>query len=134
MILLSNTTQFNQMTELWIFMLCANGFESQKELSYLNQLLMSGNAFLMRPSRSTVITWAINHSIFIKLSNAKFLVLKRGFPDHKLPTGPQKRSNCARIMSTIAKTLDLLPSWGIQQLLHEPTITLTSLNLPMQGF
>ena len=27
--------QFNQMTVLWIFVLCPNGFEPQKELSYL---------------------------------------------------------------------------------------------------
>ena len=35
MILLSNMTQFNQMTELWIFMLCLNGFEPPKSVSYL---------------------------------------------------------------------------------------------------
>jgi len=29
-------TQFNQMTELWIFMLCPNGFEPPKSVSYLN--------------------------------------------------------------------------------------------------
>ena len=35
MILLSSMTQFNQMTELGIFVLCSNGFEPQKELACL---------------------------------------------------------------------------------------------------
>ena len=34
MILLSNMTKFYQITELWIFMLCRNGFEPKKELQY----------------------------------------------------------------------------------------------------
>ena len=40
MILLSNMTQFNQMAELWIFMLYPNGFEPPKSVSYLNSTVL----------------------------------------------------------------------------------------------
>ena len=43
MILLSNMTQFNQMTELWIFVARPNRFQPQKYGPYLNDLGYKGD-------------------------------------------------------------------------------------------
>ena len=61
MILLSNTAQFNQRTELWIFLVpCPNYVEPQKTVSYLKKaqyplLFAKENPFFLLPLNPTYL-------------------------------------------------------------------------------
>ena len=79
---------------------------------------------------STTGTLVINHFTFFKLPKVRFLGLKRGFPDHKVPARPQKRPELVKNYPESPKYVYFLLWQVTQPLLHWESTTLFLSNDP----
>ena len=82
MILLSNMTQFNQMTELWIFVSCPDRVEPPKSGPYLNSVLYTLSDHLRNTTTAGHRLSAVNNFLS-KRSSHTSLTVQIWFPVSK---------------------------------------------------
>ena len=71
MILLSNMTQFNQMTELWIFVLYPNRVDPQKSALYLNVKKMETPYLMLEEMNHPQLSTSVQRDIKIRNINVE---------------------------------------------------------------